>query len=505
VLPIVLRAAPSTARRPDAVARDDVRARVRGLRWRPTGRATPTVEGLDLAVGAGERVGLVGPSGAGKSTVLHALAGVLGDPLPGELSGTVHVAGEVGYVPQDPGSAVVASRIGRDVAFGPENAGLPRAEIWRRTGEALDRVGLRYPTSRPTSALSGGELQRLALAGALARAPGLLLLDEPTAMLDHAAAAEVRAAVVGALAGSGTSLLVVDHHVGPWLEHLDRVVVLGPGGRITHDVAPAALRDDAGLRDELTHAGVWLPGVPPPAPLDVPAPLVVPDAPGPDVVVEGLRVDLVTRGLRGRTTTRALDGVGARLPAGRLTTVTGPSGAGKSTLVAAVAGHLRPTAGEVRGTPGRAAPSRDLARSCGWVPQHPEHGLLALRVRDEVELTGRRLGVPVDADEVLALLRLDHLAHAHPFRLSGGEQRRLALAAALAHRPGLVLLDEPTVGQDRQTWAAVAGWAVAAARHGATVAASTHDAHLTALADHRVELGRPSSDGAARPGRVVAA
>lgn len=491
------------------MARDDVRARVRGLRWRPTGRATPTVEGLDLAVGAGERLGLVGPSGAGKSTVLHALAGVLGDPLPGELSGSVHVAGAVGFVPQDPGSAVVASRIGRDVAFGPENAGLPRAEIWRRAGEALDRVGLRYPTSRPTSALSGGELQRLALAGALARAPGLLLLDEPTALLDPAAAAEVREAVVGALEGTDTSLVVVDHHVGPWLEHLDRIVVLGPGGRITHDVEPVALRGDIdgdpGLRDELSRAGVWLPGVPPPVPLDVPASLAAPDGPGPAVVVDRLRVDLVTRGLRGRTTTRALDGVDARLPAGRLTAVTGPSGAGKSTLVAAVAGHLRPTAGDVRGTPGHAAPSRDLARSCGWVPQHPEHGLLALRVRDEVELTGRRLGVPVDADEVLALLRLDHLADAHPFRLSGGEQRRLALAAALAHRPGLVLLDEPTVGQDRQTWAAVAGWAVAAARHGATVAASTHDAHLAALADHRVELGRPSSDGAARPGRVVAA
>ncbi|MEL7974456.1 ABC transporter ATP-binding protein [Isoptericola sp. F-RaC21] len=474
------------------MARDGVRASLRGLTWRPTGRGAPTVTDLDLAVGVGERVGLVGPSGAGKSTVLHALAGVLGDPLPGDLSGAVEVAGGVGLVPQDPGSAVVAARIGRDVAFGPENAGLPRAEIWRRTHHALERVGLRYPVDRPTSALSGGELQRLALAGALAREPGLLLLDEPTAMLDPDAAAEVRAAVVEALAGSDTALVVVDHHVGPWLEHLDRVVVLGPGGRVTHEVAPAALRDGtatAGLRDELTRAGVWLPGVPAPPPLPVPAALVAPDLPGPDVVVAGLRVDLVTRGLRGRTTTRALDGVDARLPAARLTAVTGPSGAGKSTLVATLAGHLRPASGDVRGTPGHSARSRDLARACGWVPQHPEHGLLALRVRDEVELTGRRLGVPVDVDEALAVLRLDHLADAHPFRLSGGEQRRLALAAALAHRPGTVLLDEPTVGQDRLTWAAVAGWAVAAARHGATVVTSTHDEHLVALADHRVALG----------------
>ena len=488
------------------MARGDVRALLQGLRWRPLGRARPTIDGLDLIVGAGERVGLVGPSGAGKSTVLHALAGVLGDPLPGELSGTVRVDGEVGLVPQDPGAAVVAGRIGRDVAFGPENAGLSRAETWRRVRVALDRVALRYPLDRPTSALSGGELQRLSLAGALARGPRLLLLDEPTAMLDPTAAAEVRAAVADATAGTDVSLVVVDHHIGPWLEHLDRVVVLGPGGRVTHDVPPSALRQDAsGPREELTRAGVWLPGVPPPAPLPVPAALVAPDAAGPDVGIDGVRVDLVTRGLRGRATTRALDGVTARVPAGRLTAVTGPSGAGKSTLVATLAGHLRPTGGSVRGRPGHAARSRDLARSCGWVPQHPEHGLLALRVRDEVALTGRRLGVTVDVDEVLALLRLDHLADTHPFRLSGGEQRRLALAAALAHRPGLVLLDEPTVGQDRHTWAAVAGWATAAARHGATVAASTHDDHLVGLADHEVALGRrPADGGVPRPEGVAA-
>ncbi|MFD6175428.1 MULTISPECIES: ABC transporter ATP-binding protein [unclassified Isoptericola] len=498
------------------------RARLAGLTWRPTGRATPVLDGLDLAVGAGERIGLVGPSGAGKSTVLHALAGVLGDPLPGDLSGTAHVDGVVGLVLQDPGAAVVAERIGRDVAFGPENAGLPREEIWRRARGALDHVGLRYPLDRPTSALSGGELQRLALAGALACGPDLLLLDEPTAMLDPDAAAEVRSAVLDALAGTETSLVVVDHHVGPWLEHLDRVVVLGPGGVVTHDVAPGALRapgvepggepgvdQGAPLRAALTAAGIWLPDAPAPDPLPVPAALVAPDDAGPEVTVDALGVDLTTRGLRGRTTTRALDGVDARLPAGRFTAVTGPSGAGKSTLVAALAGHLRPARGRVAGSPGRGTRSRELARRCGWVPQHPEHGLLALRVRDEVALTGRRLDVPVDVDAVLALLRLDHLADAHPFRLSGGEQRRLALAAALAHRPPLALLDEPTVGQDRHTWAAVAGWVVAAAGHGATVAASTHDRHLVGLADHRVALppGGPDEDGhgMGRPHRVAAA
>lgn len=481
------------------------RARLDGLRWRPVGRRDPVLDGLDLTIGAGERVGIVGPSGAGKSTILHALAGVLGDPLPGELTGTVRVEGVTGLVMQDPGAAVVADRIGRDVAFGPENAGLPRHEIWRRTRDALASVGLAYPLDRTTSALSGGELQRLALAGALACAPGLLLLDEPTSMLDPATALGVRAAVVDAVRGTDTSLVVVDHHLGPWLDHLHRVVVLGADGALMHDVDPAVLHGGAvdgastgpaaGLVDELTRAGVWLPGVPPPEPLVVPARVVAPDGPGPALDLDGLGVDLTARGLRGRTTTRALGAVTARVEAGRTTAVTGPSGAGKSTLVATLAGHLRPARGRVTGAPTTRAGSRDLARRSGWVPQHPEHGLLTHRVADEVALTGKRLGVAVDVEAILHLLGLDRLAAADPYRLSGGEQRRVALAAALAHRPALVLLDEPTVGQDRRTWSAVAGWVTAAARHGATAVASTHDPHLVDLADHRIDLGAERHPG----------
>src|SRR5699024_5737778 len=127
--------------------------------------------------------------------------------------------------------------------------------------------------------------------------------------------------------------------------------------------------------------------------------------------------------------------------------------------------------------------STDLARRVGWVPQNPEHGFLTTTVRDEVLHTGRRLGVPVEVEAVLQVFGLDHLAAANPYQLSGGEQRRLAVAAALAHRPGAVLLDEPTVGQDRATWAAVSGWVMTAARAGASVGVATHDADLIACTD----------------------
>ncbi|HUQ00050.1 MAG TPA: ABC transporter ATP-binding protein, partial [Aeromicrobium sp.] len=212
--------------------------RVDGLTWRPLGRRRPTVAGLDLAVEPGQRVLLLGPSGAGKSTVLLALAGALGTTLAGDLAGTVRVGGRIGLVPQSPADAIVAEHIGRDVAFGLENAGLARDEIWRRVDAALVEVGLPYGRDHFVAALSGGELQRLVLAGVLALQPDVMLLDEPTSMLDPGRAADARDAIVRA-AGERT-LVVVEHRCEPWLEHVDRVLVMDAGGRIVADETPAA-------------------------------------------------------------------------------------------------------------------------------------------------------------------------------------------------------------------------------------------------------------------------
>ncbi|PJJ57983.1 energy-coupling factor transport system ATP-binding protein [Mumia flava] len=483
-------------------------ARIRDLTWRPLGRTTPVLDGLDLDVAPGERVLLAGPSGAGKSTVLRALAGVLESAGLGERTGEVAVGGRTGMLLQNPGDAVVAERIGRDVAFGLENARLPRDPMPRRVADALAAVRLPYGPGHPTAALSGGEQQRLALAGVLACEPDLLLLDEPTSMLDEPNAVAVRACVLEALDRTGAGLVVVEHRIEPWLAHVDRVVVLDAHGAVVRDADPEGFAST--MRDELAAAGVWMPGAVVPEPVLPPSVLVAPDGPVPTLRAEGLGVDLRRVTMRGTTLTPALHAIDTEVDPAAVTAFTGPSGAGKSTLLAAFGGLLAPTSGRVHAPtrkPLHRTRSRDLARLLGWVPQNPEHGFLTTRVRDEVAATGGRLGVTVDVDAVLDHLGLTQHADAHPYRLSGGEQRRLALAAALAHRPAVALLDEPTVGQDRRTWAAVAGWMRGAADAGAAVAAATHDAVLIALTDHRVALPSrsvtPAPESAVENGAAV--
>lgn len=462
---------------------------VRGLGWRPVSRKHPVLDGVDLDVRPGERVLLAGPSGAGKSTVLAALAGVLGGTIAGDLSGRVEVGGRAGLLLQNPYDSVVADRIGRDVAFGMENAGVPRDRMWPRVRELLDAVRLAYPVDHPTAALSGGEAQRLALAGVLALRPGLLLLDEPTSMLDEPTAHAVREAVLDAVDSTGAGLVVVEHRIADWLAHVDRVVVLDAGGYADAGTSPEQFARRRAV--ELAESGVWMPGVPAPEPIAVPAHLVEPASDPEPVRAAGLRVDLRTRTIRGGVTTHALRGVDATLEPGTLTAFTGPSGSGKSTLLAALGGLARPTAGRLvigaEDEPHRLA-STELARRIGWVPQNPEHGFVARTVRDELAATGRALGRTVDVDAVLDLFGLAPLADANPYLLSGGEQRRLAVAAGLAHRPAAAALDEPTVGQDRRTWAAVTGWLLAARDAGAAVGVATHDADLVAHATSELRL-----------------
>jgi len=461
---------------------------------------------VDLHIEAGEHVLLLGPSGAGKSTLLLALAGLL-EPVGGaESEGTLAVRGlpareartQTGIVFQDPTTQLVMPTAGDDVAFGLENRGVPTDAIWKRVQATLDAVGFAYRLDRRTDALSGGEQQRLAIAGVLALGPRLLLLDEPTASLDPQGAEMVRAVLGDILARTDTTAIVVEHHIDELLPMITRVIVLEPGGGIVADGTPLEVFELHG--DDLATAGVWVPGrrvEPPPAHTRPPSQtLVLAEQAG--FTYPGAKVPSLAR-------------VDAQLRSSEALGIVGPNGSGKSTLAWLLAGLIRPGAGEVVAgeaiDPGHGHepiwrwPARTLARRMGVVFQDPGNQFLAGTVFDELALGPRRIGVGEEearrrATELLDRLRLGHLAEANPFTLSGGEQRRLSVATALATAPAAIVLDEPTFGQDRSTWTELLALLAALRDSGRAICFATHDREFaSALADRQLRLGPPRAQG----------
>jgi energy-coupling factor transport system ATP-binding protein len=470
--------------------------RARGWGWRHAGRKRTAISDLTLDIAAGERVLLLGASGSGKSTLVHALAGVLGDADDGEGFGSLTIdrqparaaRGSVGLLLQDPDSQVIMARIGDDVAFGCENLGLPRDEIWRRVSESLDAVGLRLPLDHSTSALSGGQKQRLALAGVLAMRPRLLLLDEPTANLDPDGVDEVRDAVA-AVTASGATLIVIEHRVTVWRQLVDRVVVLDATEGVLADGPVDDVLSSQGAR--LAAAGVWVPEYPPAIPRRRGS-----TSSGPLLSASEL---IVSRD--GKTVVAGP--IDAKVTEGSMLALTGPNGSGKTTIALSLAGLLKPMSGSIEASDtlrgGLASQpvkwrSRDLLTRIGTVLQEPEHQLLATTVRKELELGPAALGLAAGertarVDELLERLRLAPLADANPFTLSGGEKRRLTVGTVLATRPRVLVLDEPTFGQDSRTWAELVSLLSELLDDGSAIVAASHDGDfVNALADRRLDL-----------------
>jgi len=426
------------------------------------GAEEPALADVSLELWPGERVALLGSSGSGKSTLLRALAGLVPHFHGGRFAGRVEVAGRdtrrvrpaelagtVASVFQDPEDQVVLTKAENEVAFGLENLGTPPRRIWPRVGEALAAVDAAHLAGRATRELSGGELQRVCLAAALALEPRLLLLDEPTSQLDPEGA-ETFLEAVSAL---GPAVVLSEQRAARALELADRVLYL-EGGRLLLD---APVRE----------ARAWLAGH---RPSFLEPPLeAAPAVPG-ETVVEVRGAEFAYRaGLP------VLMGAEIEVHRGEVVVLEGPNGSGKTTLGKIAAGLLQPERGLVRRT-----------GSAGFLLQDPGRYLVCEHVIQEVALAVG--GDRARAARALERVGLGWAAEQHPRDLSSGERERLAVAAVAVAEPDLLVLDEPTRGLDPERKVELARWLFDYAAGGHAVLVVTHDRSFPA--HRRVDLGR---------------
>lgn len=438
---------------------------------------------------------VVGPSGSGKSTLGLALAGLVPREIDGVVDGSLTIDGletraygpgalaaRVGLVFQDPDRQIVMDRTGDDTAFGLENRAWPLSEMVDRVPRVLASVGLVDAQRRLAPTLSGGQRQRLALAGVLAPRPGVLVLDEPTASLDPDGVAAFDARLADLRAARGATIVLVEHRASVAWGMADLVLALGNDGRPIALGPPGTVLADH--RDRLAAEGIWLPDEPAPAArsgvVEVSGDAIRSD----ETVVEakGLRFGYVPD-------TEVIRGVDLVIHRGERVALVGPNGGGKSTLARLLVGLLRPVAGSVRvlgDDPARLS-AAVLADRVGLVFQEAERQFLTDQVGDEIRLgldARRRAAVDPLMERIGLPLSVE--GERSPYRLSGGQQRRLALATALVREPAVLVLDEPTLGQDRRGAETLVDLLDRLVVAGTSLIVATHDEWLLGALDCRV-------------------
>ena len=489
------------------------------------------LDDVTLEVCRGERVCVLGANGSGKSTLASVICGLLApDEGDVELAGHAVCTGgvpdlaayrdarrQLGLVFQNPDDQIVTSVVADDVAFGPENLGVPRAQIATRVARELRRVAMEKYAHADPSRLSGGQRQRVCIAGALAMEPAVLVLDEPSSLLDVRGRAAIMR-VMARLAAAGATLVHVTHFMDEALA-ADRVVVM-QHGHVALEGTPGEvfaaknaqviealgleMPFEARLAVALRQAGaaggaIAAPGAPsdekPAACAPAAEPLAI------------LARDLV---FSYGPDAQALDGVSLEVPVHATTAIVGQTGSGKSTLLRLLCGLEAADAGSLTVCGINAATKRgrrQVRRAVGYVMQHPERQLFAQTVAEDVAFGPRNQGLSAAEVErrvahALDLVGLADRRDASPFELSGGQQRLAAIAGVLAMEPELLVLDEPTAGLDPRGRARLRALMADLAAHGVTLLQVTHSMEDAARADHVVVLDQSHVLAAGTPAEV---
>ena len=486
---------------------------VDNLSFRYRDRQGAAIHNLSFTVNAGEVLLIAGASGCGKTTLVRCINGLIPRSYKGEMSGQVLIFGEevkdwklsqisqkIGTVLQDPERQILGTKVANEVAFGLENLGMPRKEIFSRVDEALDFLKISHLRQRETFNLSGGEKQKVALAGILAMRPSIILLDEPLASLDPASAQDTLDAV-RLLADQGLSILLVEHRVEDVLRiHPERVMFMSEG-EIRY------LGDVAGLSKVVNYREVKLPAEDivaraknDPAPAEI---KVLPGVTNSQSSGEALvRFEDVAFGYESEV--EILHGINLQINRGDVIAVLGPNGSGKTTFVKHAIGLLKPKSGRVfvGGRDTQEASVAEIASTLGYVFQSPSHMLFAPTVRDELafgptNMKHSKEQIELEVKEALKIVNLSDKEKDPPLALSFGQQKRVSIAAILAMRSRILVMDEPTAGQDYQNYMNFMDSILQMPGFEAIIFI-THDVDLAAIYANRVLMisdGRLVADG----------
>lgn len=495
------------------------------------------LEAFDLVLSGGSVVLITGPSGAGKTTICRAANGLIPHEYKGRMKGTVRVAGKydtreydvaalsklVGLLFQDPDTQLFNPSVEDEIVFGACNYGLPKDTILARLESLLDLTRLRSHRKKNPHNLSGGQQQACALASVLAVDPQVLVLDEPTSNIDPLGSRAILALVARLAKEEGRTTLLVEHKIEEVAHLVDEMIVLHEGrvlhrGPVREVLEHVEYIDSVGLQvpqvtllaARLRSAG-WPIGELPMTleeGMRALAPLIGlealrrhPGLPSARPARAGSKVAVHVRDLHFQYPdgTVALRGVNLQISKGEFVAILGPNGSGKTSLVKHFNGLLRPTSGQVvvDGLDTRQAKVADLALKVGFIFQDPDSQIFKMKVWDELAFGPQAVGLSKEevaerVEQAAADLEISHLLEKNPFFLSKGEKQRIAVAGVVAMRPSILVLDEPTTGQDYKRSKEIMDIAVRLNEQGETIVVITHDMNLAAEYCDRVVVMQQS-------------